>query len=537
MKIIYSPNISQWKSPPVLPFDSYISLSQNEWDDYGDRTSLNIKVVIDKVEIEVNSVIKIKIEKENYTYSYLNKLRREGWDGEFPIPNVKYISLPNNILFYQALQSKLSLDEIKKILKKINDVVYLENYEPQSENLILKNDESFYSSLLRESGEKLAYKEGYNVIIEKKFGINDFEYLFDDKYDNERVVKFNLNSELLPYDINVLIGPNGVGKSYFIKNLLSELLSLNLVDNFNKKKDILTSFNRIIMISYSLFEDFDVDLKDYTKILDKEAYKYFGFRNRKNDGSIGVSRSSPVYDSAFSLIKCITDDRQFDYINNWISKFSTVFDVLGRAFDFDEICLYRNNNKLISHQEILLNIYRDKFEEEINYSKGIVFKYKNEIVNLSSGQRFFSFMIINILANIKKNTLIFIDEPELFLHPVLEIELMSLLKDVLQRFNSKAILATHSLSIVREIPSRCVHVFKEEDEMLFINHPPFETFGGDLQRISSYVFGDNSVSKPFEKWLDQKLKEFTPKDLMERLGDELNEEMAIKILNHGDNDV
>ena len=146
-------------------------------------------------------------------------------------------------------------------------------------------------------------------------------------------------------------------------------------------------------------------------------------------------------------------------------------------------------------------------------------------------------MIINILANIKKNTLIFIDEPELFLHPVLEIELMSLLKDVLQRFNSKAILATHSLSIVREIPSRCVHVLKEEGGILFINHPPFETFGGDLQRISSYVFGDNSISKPFEKWLDQKLKEFTSKDLMEKLGCELNEEMAIKIINHGDNDV
>lgn len=537
MKIIYTPNISQWDRPPNLPFDSYISLSQNEWDDYGNRTSLNIKLVINKIEIDINSVIKIKIEKEDYTYSYLNKLRREGWDGEFPIPSVKYISLPNNILFYQALQSKLSLDQIKRTLENLNDVVYLENYKQQSENLILKDDESFYSSLLRESGEKLAYKEGYNVIIENNFDINDFEYLFNDKYNNERVVKFNLNSELLPYDINVLIGPNGVGKSYFIKKLLSELLSLNLIEDFDKNKDILTSFNRIIMISYSLFEEFDVDLKEYTKILDKEAYKYFGFRNRKHDGSIGISRSTPTHDSAFSLIKCMSDDKKFDYVNNWISKFKTVFDVLSRAFDFDEICLYKNDNELIGHQEILLRFYIDNFENEINYSKGIIFKNKNEIVNLSSGQRFFSFMIINILANIKKNTLIFIDEPELFLHPVLEIELMSLLKDVLHRFNSKAILATHSLSIVREIPSRCVHVLKEEDGILFINHPPFETFGGDLQRISSYVFGDNSISKPFEKWLDQKMKEFTSKDLMEKLGCQLNEEMAIKIINHGDNDV
>jgi predicted ATP-dependent endonuclease of OLD family len=44
-------------------------------------------------------------------------------------------------------------------------------------------------------------------------------------------------------------------------------------------------------------------------------------------------------------------------------------------------------------------------------------------------------MVINILAYIKKNTIVFIDEPELFLHPLLEIELFSLLKDILTRFN------------------------------------------------------------------------------------------------------
>ncbi|MCV5446854.1 hypothetical protein OFN46_35360, partial [Escherichia coli] len=73
---------------------------------------------------------------------------------------------------------------------------------------------------------------------------------------------------------------------------------------------------------------------------------------------------------------------------------------------------------------------------------------------------------------------------------------------------SKALLATHSLVTVRELPRHCVHVFERTNDSLFINHPPFETFGGDIQRISSYVFGDKSVSKPFEAWLREKLEEY-----------------------------
>lgn len=146
-------------------------------------------------------------------------------------------------------------------------------------------------------------------------------------------------------------------------------------------------------------------------------------------------------------------------------------------------------------------------------------------------------MVINILAYIKKNTIVFIDEPELFLHPLLEIELFSLLKDILTRFNSKAILATHSLTLAREVPAKCVHVMRFESNEIFINRPPFETFGGDMQRISTYVFGDNSVTKPFEEWLSNQLSTKTQEQLINDLGKEINEEMLVKILNHGENNV
>ena len=127
-----------------------------------------------------------------------------------------------------------------------------------------------------------------------------------------------------------------------------------------------------------------------------------------------------------------------------------------------------------------------------------------------------------------------IDEPELFLHPNLEIEFIGLLKSILKPFNSKAILATHSLSIVREIPSRCVHIYKgDEDKELGVHilNPPFQTFGGDMQRISTYVFSDTLLNKPYEIFLNELLEsgKYLPNDLIKKLGGELNEEMIMDI--------
>src|SRR3546814_13693118 len=103
----------------------------------------------------------------------------------------------------------------------------------------------------------------------------------------------------------------------------------------------------------------------------------------------------------------------------------------------------------------------------------------------SSGQRLFSYVVINILGAIRRNSLILIDEPELFLLPTLEIQFVDMLKKILARFNSKALLATHSEVTVREIPAACVHVFDKTDEGLAIKRPPFQTLAGDVKRLTS----------------------------------------------------
>lgn len=87
---------------------------------------------------------------------------------------------------------------------------------------------------------------------------------------------------------------------------------------------------------------------------------------------------------------------------------------------------------------------------------------------------------------------------------------------------------------MREVPSKCVHIFRNEGYGLEIVPPPFETFGGSVQRISSYVFGDKSVSKPFDEWVELQMNENPDAEkLISDLGDEINEELTMKILSLG----
>src|SRR5690606_32164970 len=155
----------------------------------------------------------------------------------------------------------------------------------------------------------------------------------------------------------------------------------------------------------------------------------------------------------------------------------------------------------------------------IKFESGAVFIGDDKAIEISSGQRLCCYIVVNGVGQIRKDSLVVIDEPELFLHPALEIEFVELLKRVLKAFTSKAILATHSLAINRELPAKGVHVYRIQNDAVEIEYPPFETFGGDMQRISSYVFGDNSITKPFDSWLQEQLAIYEgPQDIIDQLG-------------------
>ncbi|HAV5000747.1 TPA: ATP-binding protein [Acinetobacter baumannii] len=552
--IKYIPNQS-WRTVPekIKGYKDQIILSGNNWDDYGSKTSFNMRVVLNDKEY-TNWAVRVQIEEESYSSDFLDKLCDQGWDGIFPIPNKNYISQFSEIDFYKTLISVLGKEEAAEILKKFKDASYMVNIERDEKSLELIKIPVFNESLLRDTSSHKAYEEAWELFVEGVSSkIEDFQLNFFDKSNVVKNINFSFSKKLLPTDINVLIGPNGIGKSYTIMILMEYLLKLGRGDikEIEKKDfqpfDKRPNFSNLILTSYSVFEDFLVDLNN-EKIKDneKENYKYFGLRTRdeSNKERIGIGKNIPSIDAAKAVFKMSFDNYQFQDLSWWVNKLDLAKKTLKKAFDFDEFAIEFSseidsllgcNFSIINDKKyLIINNKLQKFPQYIrNYNAGvpILFLKNDNIVQLSSGQKIFSYIVLNILGEIKQGSLIVIDEPELFLHPALEIEFITLLKEILEPFESKAILATHSLSIVREVPSSCVHIYREDEFGLTVENPPFQTFGGDMQRISTYVFGDTMLKKPYENFLKKLLDEriYTPAELIQALGNEANEEMIMDI--------
>ncbi|MGI2176116.1 AAA family ATPase [Shewanella ulleungensis] len=563
MKVFYQKG-SNWRATPAkLPSeDTMLSLSFNNWDDYGVSTTLNAALYVDgKIFFEFG--LKLLIENDKYSPKKLNELCESGWDGFFPIPELNYLSVPSDIDFYNSLIAKIGIDEAKNVLNLIRDAGYLKNILKDQNAIKLIGHDDFSTSPLREAGARKAYEDGWKLFNEEVSSIKDFTLNTIRRDGLIEPIRFKFNSDLLPYDINVLIGENGIGKSYTLKSLVEYWLGVDrgskvaLDENQHEPFDHYPNISKLILISYSPFEEFTIDLSK-TNLKDKDAYRYFGFRKiiEDLDGNqrVGISRNLPASDSVSSILKSLHDDLKFGSLPNWTYKFETILSVLMSAIDFDFVAFEiiegfelfnqipdfsgfligedKKYLKINDHVIQKIDEWNIDLKDCITFESGAVFIKDNKAIEISSGQRLFCYIVVNVVGQIRKDSLVVIDEPELFLHPALEIEFIELLKKVLKAFTSKAILATHSLAITREVPAKCVHVYRKHNGKVEVEYPPFETFGGDMQRISSYVFGDNSITKPFDNWIEEQLAIYDdPQDIIDRLGEELNEEMLIKLLN------
>lgn len=561
MKIVYIANNLQEIDSLKRTERTFLALRQDNWDDFTYKTYFQAKFIVDGEEIEIDSV-RIIVENEKTTYVYFNQLIQQGWNGVFPIEGVNYVSVPSSDDFYKVIDGKLGTNIANNTAEILRDAGYMVNVIDDENAKSLVNSDGFRTSLQRESGSIKAFEDGWKFLKEVRTRIEDFSFRFQLRPKEDPLeINFKLNSNILPYDINILVGPNGVGKSQALQNLAESLLKIERgAPSYIEKLRFQPFTDRptvshIIVISYSPFEEFILDIDKYN-LTDKEVYKYFGFRKRKTQESgktsIGISRNQPAHDSVESLLKCIQEDQDLGYISDWVNKVNSANAILHSAICYDSLAIeiaedatydsIVNNPFLYADPvikidkktylpikiEMLSALNPKKISDIAKKTRGVVFIKDNDVVYLSSGQRLFSYIVINILGSIKKNSLLLIDEPELFLHPNLEVSYLALLKSVLNYFNSKAIIATHSLVAVREVPRKCVHVFIQSDAGTITVSPPFETFGGDMQRISSYVFGDKSVTKPFEEWLNNKVNELgSPRAVIETFADEINEETIL----------
>ena len=267
-------------------------------------------------------------------------------------------------------------------------------------------------------------------------------------------------------------------------------------------------------------------MKKYSSFSEENVLKVLNELNKQNQEII-FDNKNPLIETFKSFIKIYNNDRNnfaheiqlsnIPYRNKVIEFFNKAFkcDGIGLRLSSDKIKFYHEQDFEIIDDYIILRseAIHSNFVKEINFEdfkSKLYFFNDTKRVYLSSGQQTFVDLVVNLLSLIKVNSLILIDEPENTLHPNLEIDFIKILKDILDEFDSFAIIATHSSIITREVPSEYVNVIKiDDDGQPVVSPPTVHTFGGDIGKITNYVFDDLFVEeKPFEYWLESQYNNF-----------------------------
>lgn len=407
---------------------SFLALRQDFWDDYTYKTYFQVYFISNGEEVEISS-LRILVENEKTTLNYFNNLVAQGWNGVFPLEGVNYISVPSSVDFYKIIDGKMGTRSARKAAKSLKDAGYMVNVEKDSTSVRLVDSEGFRTSLQRESGAIKAFEDGWKFLQKVHVKIDDFSFFF--KLPNKKDpinINFCFNSDILPYDINILVGPNGTGKSQALQHIVECLLKIGRGDQRRISEQRFQPFlnrptvSHVIVVSYSPFEEFIIDIDDY-ELTDKEVYKYFGFRRKQiseNGKTItGISRIKPATDSVESLLRCIYEDNNYGYISDWVNKFRSANQILHQAIDYEFLALeipsdesytsleldfiaYENpiikfgdKSYFVLRDEIVSLLDVKKISDHVEKKRGVVFIKNGSPIYLSSGQRLFSYIVIN----------------------------------------------------------------------------------------------------------------------------------------------
>ena len=430
----------------------YFKLVYREWDDFNRKTCFFLSHTYNNYDDVYIGLIKISHKEELETQKII--------DSEFNDIGEDFFSLGQSIEFYKTLYETLGNDLFENYLYATNDMAFLEAIRNEYEF-----NSNFTSSLLRTSEAEKAFKEAKSIIYNLPQKQNFiFTYECDLEHtEGKHTVNFNFgDNEYLPNRMISLIGKNGTGKTQFLSKFALDLSGQSKTklkeETFKPSRP---SFSKVIAVSYSVFDKFSRPKKDKSF-----SYKYCGLKDE--DGRL---LSGPkLVDNYRESVGLILDQRRNSI---WYEIIKTILD-----------------------EELAVYFYEEIFEKS-NYE---IVNNKNSKL-LSSGQSFLMYVITEILAHIRENSILLFDEPEMHLHPNAIANFVRMLEHILHRFDSYAILATHSPIILQEIPARYVNVFEKQGNIPMVYKLGIESFGENIDVLTEKVFKTMEVEDNYKSVL------------------------------------
>lgn len=471
-------------------------LSEYGWNDYGVRSQFYMQFFASAYDVTEIGMVKI-----------IHKDQLDEYDIEHPIRTVNYLpthfasideigggcSLGQDENYYKhLLYTFKEPDVILEILGALNDcALFYANYEAMSEH------PCFHSLTRFDSAEQMLRTARLIIYQEGRPDLYQMGYVFHTPYnpDEQLSVQFKfLETGVIPRRIYAVIGENGTGKT----NLLNQLT----LDYLSRKDEVFNNqrppYSKIIRVSTSIYDDYTEPEVNNTC-----DFAYCGIRHHE-----------------------LNNQTMSEVLNNRIKEAIKKLKKEKRIED-GEKKLYKLLKRFLS-EEIISEVCESyDFYDNIDYA--------NIISRMSSGESNMFFMLTDILANIKYNSLLLFDELELHMHPNAVTLFMDIVHTLLEDYQSFAIIATHSPLIVRELLGENVYVLERNDNIPVMRRIGMESFAANLTDLYEEIFSNKDTKHYYESILEKlKREHLSYEEVLENLRSdalEPNLNMRLMIMN------
>lgn len=458
----------------------HVILTQDNWDDYGYKTTFHAVLHLsadDQVDLG-----DIKILRKDQTKGFTELPK-----SPFEKLGKEYASTGGGPSYYETLY-KQKRTTARAYLRGIRDVAFSDTVKADFEDL-----EGFKVSLLRFAGAERTLADAAKLFKEPKPLLKKQSAGFRVKFktsvskdSDSFVVDFDFRRKgILPNRTNVIIGYNGTGKTRLLSNLAivaSGYGYANKIDMVNRAAgrfiDAQPPFKTVVVVSYSAFDTFvipgtnETERKRLEGSADLFGYVYCGLREQTEESS----EKNPTY-----RLKT-PEEVETEFLS-----------ALRRI---------RKSGRRDTFLVILKPLLRDPSFHLIGLSNLYVHATDDDDVvklfrQLSSGHKSVLKIVAELTAHMSESgpTLVLVDEPETHLHPPLLTALLKSIRNCLDRFDGYAVIATHSPVVLQETPSRYVHVLRRVADSSKIGNVSIETFGESIGVITEDVFnlGDGTT--------------------------------------------
>lgn len=313
----------------------------------------------------------------------------------------------------------------------------------------------------------------------------NFKYESKDNLDtNLLTMYFEVKPDsIIPSNIHVIIGRNGVGKTHLIKSMISSLLSLDQTNDFGKftfdNSNECIAFANIVYVSFSAFDNICkwYSEQDFDKSI---PFEYVGLQKNESekDGELAEVKMIQLDDEFF---ESLTDICRRNKSNLWI-----------------EAIISLSTDPIFAESDIQGLIKGKKVNKD---------KAKRTFNRLSSGHKIILLTITKIVEKVEEKSLIFLDEPEGHLHPPLLSSFIRTLSKLLTHRNGVSIIATHSPVVLQEVPSDCVWKLHRFGKNAHAERLEVETFGQSIGVLTREVFRLETTRSGFYNVLKLAVKE------------------------------